>query len=183
MKMMKKMTAILAALVMVLVMAGAAAEETAPAEYDFYGARFGMNMDQVMAIGFGTRYEIDTEHTHGPVTFGELEYEDVMVDNKPADLKFLFVGNELVAIRVCFEEHVTTFANVKAELTALGVEPGPVDMAALGNGIYAVDDDGRLETMAEGVVKDGVMFIIEADHDGDDVDVTVLDMNAAYIHN
>ena len=174
---MKKILAILMALAMVIAATAALAEENA---FTFHnGITFGMNMDQVMAAENG-RYEIDNEHTHGPVDFAELEYENVMVDNKPADLKYLFVGNELVAIRVNFEERAISFDQAKADLAALSGEAAPVDLAKLANGIYAVDDDGRLQPKAEAIISGNVMIIIEADED--DVDVTFVDLNAAYIN-
>lgn len=174
---MKKMLAILMALAMVFAAAAATAEESS---FTFRDAvTFGMNMDQVMAAETG-RYEIDSEHTHGPVNFDELEYEHVMVDNKPADLKYLFVGNELVAIRVNFEERAVSFEQARADLAALYGEAAPVDLSKLANGIYAVDDDGRLEAKAEAIVSGNLMIIIEEDED--DVDVTFVDLNAAYLN-
>ena len=174
---MKKTLAILMVLAMVFTAMAALAEEKA---FTFRnGITFGMNMDQVMAAESG-RYEIDNEHTHGPVDFAELEYEHVMVNNKPADLKYLFVGNELVAIRVDFEERAVSFDQAKADLTALAGEAAPVDLAKLANGIYAVDDDGRLEVKAEAIVSGNVMIIIEEDED--EVNVTFVDLNAAYVN-
>ena len=174
---MKKTMAILMVLAMVIAAVTAMAEENTFTFHD--NVTFGMNMDQVMAAETG-RYEIDNEHTHGPVDFDELEYENVMVDSKPADLKYLFVGNELVAIRVSFEERAITFEQAKADLTAMVGEAAPVDLAKLANGIYAVDDDGRLEAKAEAIVSGNLMIIIEADED--DVDVTFVDLNAAYVN-
>ena len=174
---MKKILAIVMALAMVFAAATVLAEENT---FTFRnGVTFGMNMDQVMAVETG-RYEIDSEHTRGPVTFDELEYEHESVDGKPADLTYLFVGNEQVAIRVNLEEHAATFDQVKAELTAKYGESAPVDLATLNNGIYAADDDGRLEGKAEAITFGNVMIIIEADED--DVDVTYVDLNAAYIN-
>ena len=174
---MKKILAIVTALTMVFAAATVLAEENT---FTFRnGVTFGLNMDQVMETETG-RYEIDSEHTIGPVEFYELEYEHVSVDDKPADLTYMFVGNELVAIRVNLEEHAATFDEVKAALTEKYGESAPVDLAVLGNGIYAVDDDGRLERQAEAIVSGNVMIIIEADED--DVDVTYVDLNAAYIN-
>ena len=174
---MKKILAIVTVLAMVFTAATVLAEGNA---FTFRnGVTFGMNMDQVMATETG-RYEIDSEHTHGAVTFAELEYEHVTVDDKPADLTYLFVGNELVAIRVNLEEYATTFDQAKADLSAKYGECAPVDLAKLGNGIYAVDDDGRFEGRAEAIISGNVMIIIEADEE--DVDVTYIDLNAAYIN-
>ena len=165
------------ALTMVFAAATVLAEENA---FTFRnGITFGLNMDQVMATETG-RYEIDSEHTRGPVTFDELEYEHVSVNDKPADLTYLFVGNELVAIRIDLEEYAATFDQVKADLTAKYGESAPVDLARLGNGIYAVDDDGRFEGRAEAIISGNVMIIIEADEE--DVNVIYVDLNAAYIN-
>ena len=174
---MKKILAIVMILAMVFTAVTVLAEENAFSYRN--GVTFGMNMDQVMETETGL-YEIDSEHTRGPVTFDELEYEHVSVNDKPADLTYLFVGNELVAIRIDLEEYAATFDQVKAALTEKYGESAPVDLARLGNGIYAVDDDGRLERKAEAIVYGNVMIIIEADED--DVDVTFVDLNAAYIN-
>ena len=174
---MKKILAIVMALAMVFAAATVLAEENT---FTFRnGVTFGLNMDQVMDMETGA-YEIENEHTRGRVTFYELEYEHTTVDDKPADLTYLFVGNELVAIKVNLEEHAATFDQVKADLTAKYGEAAPVDLTRLGNGIYAVDDDGRLERKAEAIVYGNVMIIIEADEE--EVDVTYVDLNAAYIN-
>ena len=174
---MKKILAIVMALAMVFAAATVLAEENT---FTFRnGVTFGLNMDQVMDMETGA-YEIENEHTRGRVTFYELEYEHTTVDDKPADLTYLFVGNELVAIKVNLEEHAATFDQVKADLTAKYGESAPVDLAKLGNGIYAVDDDGRFEGRAEAIISGNVMIIIEADED--DVDLTYVDLNAAYIN-
>ena len=174
---MKKILAIVMALAMVFTAATVLAEENAFTYRN--GVTFGLNMDQVMATETG-QYEIESEHTRGAVRFDELEYEHTTVDGKPADLTYLFVGNELVAIRVSLEEHAATFDEVKADLTAKYGESAPVDLAKLGNGIYAVDDDGRLEGRAEAIISGNVMIIIEADEE--DVNVIYIDLNAAYIN-
>ena len=173
---MKKILAIVTVLAMVFTAATVLAEGNA---FTFRnGVTFGMNMDQVMATETG-RYEIDSEHTRGAVTFAELEYEHVTVDDKPADLTYLFVGNELVAIRVNLEEYATTFDQAKADLSAKYGECAPVDLAKLGNGIYAVDDDGRPEFGAESAVQGNVAVVLELDED--DIDVTFVDLAAGYI--
>ena len=174
---MKKILAIVMALAMVFAAATVLAEENT---FTFRnGVTFGLNMDQVMDMETGA-YEIENEHTRGRVTFYELEYEHTTVDDKPADLTYLFVGNELVAIRVDLEEYAATFDQVKAALTEQYGESAPVDLAKLGNGIYAVDDDGRLEGRAEAIISGNVMIIIEADEE--DVNVIYIDLNAAYIN-
>ena len=138
---MKKLLAALMALVMLMVIA-ASAEENA---FTFHnGVQFRMNMDQIKAVETG-RYEYDNEHTHGPVDFAELEYEHTKVDGIRAEVKYLFVGNELVAIRVNYETRDISYNQLKDNLTSKYGLAAAVDKALLANGIYAVDDDGRLE--------------------------------------
>ena len=55
-----------------------------------------------------------------------------------------------------------------------------VDLAVLGNGIYAVDDEGKLEGRAAAIVSDGLMVVIEEDKD--EVEVAFIDLVAAYIN-
>lgn len=143
------------------------------------GAAFGMNMDDVIAALGRTGYEIDNEHTHGPVSFTELEYEHVTVDGKRADEHYLFAGNELVAIRVCFDKGVLTFDQAKADLAALYGNVQDLDLSTLANGIYAVDDDGRLEGKAAGIIAGDMMVVITEDEG--EVEVTYVDLTAAYI--
>ena len=174
---MKKMIAILTVLVVAVTGAAALAEDQA---FTFRnGITFQMNMDQVMEKETG-RYEIEKEHSRGGTGFWELEYEHTSENNVPADLKYLFVGNELVAIRINYETRDISYAQVKANLTAEFGEAAPVDLALLNNGIYAVDDDGRLERNAEAIVSGNLMIILELDED--DIDVTFVDLNAAYVN-
>ena len=143
------------------------------------GAAFGMNMDDVIAVLGRTGYEIDNEHTLGPVAFTELEYDHVTVDGKNADEHYLFVGNELVAIRICFEHGLLTFDQAREDLTALYGDFQDLDLTALANGIYAVDDDGSLKGRAAGIVVGDMMVVITEDED--EVEVTYVDLTAAYI--
>ena len=143
------------------------------------GVGFGMNMDEVIAALGRTGYEIDKEHTKGPVTFTELEYEHVTKDGKRADEHYLFVGEELVAIRICFDDGMATFDQVVADLTEMYGEAAEVDLAVLANGIYAVDDDGKLEGRAMAIIANNMMVVIEEDKD--EVEVTYVDLTAAFI--
>ena len=174
---MRKTLAVLMALVMVLAIAAVAAAEEAP--FTFHnGVQCGMNMDQIEAVETG-RYEYDNEHTHGPVDFAELEYEHTKVDGIRAEVKYLFVGNGLVAIRVNYETRDISYRQLKDNLTAKYGPAGAVDKALLANGIYAVDDDGRLERQSEAIVAGNVMIVLELDED--DIDVTYVDLTAAYV--
>ena len=155
-------------------------EETAKKSASFAtGAAFGMKMDDVIAAIGRAGYEIDTEHTIGPVTFTELEYEHVTTDGQRADEHYLFAGDELAAIRICFDKGTVTFDQVVTDLAQMYGEAAEPDLAVLANGIYAVDDDGKLEGRAAAIIADNMMVVIEEDED--EVEVTYIDLTAAYI--
>ncbi len=155
-------------------------EDTAKKSASFAsGAVFGMKMDDVIAAIGRTGYEIDKEHTHGPVTFTELEYEHVAMDGQRADEHYLFAGDELVAIRICFDKGTVAFDQVVADLAEMYGEAAELDLAVLANGIYAVDDDGKLEGKAAAIIADNMMVVIEEDED--EVEVTYVDLTAAFI--
>ena len=96
-----------------------------------------------------------------------------------ADEHYLFVGNELVAIRVCFDKKAVSFDEAVARVSGMYGEAADVDLAVLANGIYAVDNDGKLEGKAAAVVSGDLMIVIEEDED--EVEVTYIDLTAAYI--
>lgn len=155
-------------------------EDTAKKSASFAaGAAFGMKMDDVIAAIGRSDYKIDKEHTHGPVTFTELEYEHVPTDGQRADEHYLFAGDELVAIRICFDKGTVTFDQVVADLAKMYGEAAEPDLAVLANGIYAVDDDGRMEGKAAAIIADNMMVVIEEDED--EVEVTYVDLTAAFI--
>lgn len=143
------------------------------------GITFGMSQEEVIAAETG-RYEIDYERTRGPVDFVEVEYERATVENIPAEVKYLFAEDQLAAIRVNFETRDVSLFEVRAYLTATYGPEGPVDLTLLGNGVYAVDDDGRLKRNAVAYVTGNVMLILEPD--GDDIDITAVDLTAGYIN-
>ena len=174
----KKLFAVCTALIMLFT--AAAFAETAP--FTIRGSiTFGMNMDDVMAAETARYHEIDNEHTLGPVDFTELEYENVTENGMRADLKYLFVGNELVAVQLNYdtEDRGVSYQQIKDGLVKEYGEPGALDLAALGNGIYAVDDEGRPEGRIEVWLTGNVMIVLE--RDDDDVDVTYVDLTAAYV--
>ena len=178
---MKKTLAILAALVMVFAATAVLAEEPQGPVFAG-GVQFNMDMDQVMELVNLPNPEIDREKTRGTVEFYELEYEHVVGDDGfVADVKFVFVGNGLVAIHYDMADG-TSYEAVKAQLTAVYGEAVPFDAAKIGNGRFVIDDDGDVKDCREMIEADGVTFVLEQDRDGD-VDVTILDPTAAYINN
>ena len=180
---MKKTLAILAALVMIIAATAALAEE--PATMTFSGGvEFNMNMEQVQELLSKLenmpKPEIDKERTRGTVEFWELEYDHVTSDLGPCDVKYIFVGNGLVAIHYDFADG-STYDKIKEQLAVYG-EAVPFDAAEIGNAKYLIDDDGDLKDCKEMVKANGATFVLEQDNDGD-VDVTILDPTAAYINN
>lgn len=178
---MKKMIAILGALVMLFTAATAALAENAGAPTITGGVQFNMDMDQVMQTLNLPHPEMDRDF-RGTTEFYELEYEHVTGgDGFTADVKYLFVGNGLVAVHIDLMDG-TPYDAVRADLVKTYGEPVPFDAAKIGNGRFAVDDDGDVRNCKEMIELEGLTIVLEQDYDGD-VDVTFLDPTAAYINN
>lgn len=174
---MKKSFAMLTVLCLVLSMAAMAEKVTV---FTFRNdVVFGMPQKDVVATEGKDPHEVDTEHTLGPVTFTEVEYEDVKIDNIKADVKYMFVEDALVAIRVNYEDNAFSYDEIDKTLTAAYGEGAALDVKALGNGVYAVDDEGRPEAKAKLWNGGDVLVVVEQDED--EVDVTYLDATAAYL--
>lgn len=176
---MKKIAAALIALLMFLT-GTAMAEENA---FTFRnGVTFQMDMQAVMNTESG-RAETDNEHTRGGIEFAKAEYDDVTENGVQADLEYLFIGNSLVAVRVKYEDGRMNYDQLMKDLASRYGEAGAVDTAALGNGIYAVDDDGSLSSDSRAFTSDGLTVVVERERDdeGDEIEITYLDMTAAYI--
>lgn len=173
---MKKFFAVLTVLCLVLSMAALAEKVT----FTFHdGVLFGMPQKDVVAAEGNAPHEVETEHTLGPVTFTEVEYENVAIDNIKADVKYMFVEDTLVAIRVNYDDNAVSYDEIDKTLTAAYGEGADLDVKALGNGVYAVDDEGRPEAKAKLWNGGDVLVVVEQDED--DVDVTYLDAVAAYL--
>jgi len=173
---MKKFFAVLTVLCLVLSMAALAEKVT----FTFHdGVLFGMPQKDVVAAEGNAPHEVETEHTLGPVTFTEVEYENVAIDNIKADVKYMFVEDALVAIRVNYDDKAVSYDEIDKTLTAAYGEGAALDVKALGNGVYAVDDEGRPEAKAKLWNGGDVLVVVEQDED--DVDVTYLDAVAAYL--
>ena len=182
---MKKLIATLVALMMVLGVAACALaeEETKPTIVG--NVQFDMDMDQVMqqveSLLTTTKKEIEGPKMRGITEFYELEYEDVVdADGFTADIKYLFVGNGLVAVHLDMADG-TDYEKVKATLVKDASEAVAFDAAKIGNGKFAIDDDGDLKDCKEMIEREGLTIILEQDKDGD-VDVTFLNPAAAYIN-
>ena len=76
----------------------------------------------------------------------------------------------------------SSYENVRVALVSTYGEAVPFDAAKIGSGRYAIDDDGDLKDCREMIEAGNLIIVLERDHDGD-VDVTFLDMAAAYINS
>ena len=178
----KKLIAILLALTLILTVSAAAALAEEPAPRTFLkGIQFNMDMDQVMELLALPNPEIEKEKTRGTTEFWELEYENVEgEDGLRADIKLLFVGNSLVAF--CYDmADGTDYESIRERLSQSYGEAVPFDAAVIGNGKYAIDDDGDLKDCVEMIQAEGVTVVLEKENDGE-VTITFLDPTAAYIN-
>ena len=95
------------------------------------------------------------------------------------NVRMLFdsAGDTLAAIQMKFdtEDYGVSYQAIKDSIVKQYGESTPLDLAALGDAIYAVDDDGRLEGRAEAWMVDSMAVVLERDHD--DVDVTFVDLS------
>lgn len=174
---MKKLFALLSVLCLLTVAAVAAFAE-APAQNPINlrnGITFGMTPEQVIAAE-GPNCERDTERTPAFV-FTKLEYEHVMDQGVPCELQYIFIDNALVAVKANYDKRDASYQEMLAQMTALLGEPVPLDPAALGNAIYAVDDDGHPEFGALGFTFGDMMLVLE--NDGGDTQVTFMDLSSA----
>ena len=143
---MKKAIAALLALCLML-SAAALAGEAAPFTIR-EGITFGMSRNDLTAALNGVRYEIDKEDTRIGLIFTQVEVEHTTVNGLRADVQYLLLSDRLAAVRVEYDDDRGVYDQVRSLLTGTYGEASAVDAAALGNAIYAVDDDGRLESRA-----------------------------------
>jgi hypothetical protein len=73
------------------------------------------------------------------------------------------------------EDYGVSYEAIKDNIVKQYGESTPLDLSALGDAIYAVDDDGRLEGLVEARMIDSMAVVLEHDHD--DVDVTFVDLS------
>ena len=176
---MKKLLALLTVLCLIIAAVAAFAENDGVAPVTVRnGVTFGMTPDQVIAAEGNARFERDIERTWGP-TFTEIEFENVNDNGMRADVKYFFVDNALVAVRMNYSTRQVSFREMLDRLAAVYGEPAALDAAALGNAVFAVDDDGRPEYGAMAFTAGDAVIVVEQDED--DIDVTFLDLTAAYV--
>lgn len=174
---MKKVLAIVT-LICVLFVFGAMAEETKkPFEIE-PGVTFGMTQQEVITALGTQKYKTDKEGTRGGFTYAEIEVEDTQVNGLQADVHYYFIADKLVAVKVDYDDNVQNAPVLDALKAAYGNPAVTLDVAALGKGIYAVDDDGTPEGTITSWVVDNVTIVMELEKG--ETDVTYVDTTAEY---
>ena len=174
---MKKAVAALLALCL-MISAAVLAEEAAAPFTIREGITFGMSRNDLTAALNGVRYEIDKEDTRIGLIFTQVEVEHTTVNGLRADVQYLLLSDRLAAVRVEYDDDRGVYDQVRSLLTGTYGEASAVDAAALGNAIYAVDDDGRLDSRAECWTAGNVAIVLEMDED--EATVTLVDLTAAF---
>lgn len=186
---MKKLIALMMTLCLLCAAVAAVAEtttaETTAEKKEFAfpnGVKFGMSSEEVAAIEGGPG-KTDVDHTHGGITFDELEYDDIFEErfnNAKVDKHYLFIDGKLIAICIEIKTKYFSYEQLKESFAAIAEFTEP-DYNALGNGIYVLDDEGHPENNTIAFVKDDVMVLIALDDDGEDLDLYFVDLTADYI--
>ena len=175
---MKKIFALMTVLCL-LCSAAALAETAAPFSFR-NGITFGMTENEVIAAEGNIRCEHDRERIRGGALFDELEFEHILENGKDADLHCFFLDGRLVAARIDFDgDWGPSYDEVKNSLTAAYGEASALDLNALGNGIYLLDDDGRLGRRTDAFQAGNALIVLH--QDGDDLEVGYFDLTAAYL--
>ncbi len=176
---MKKLIAVITALCLALSLTAAFAEGTTAVDHVVKeGIQYGMTQADVAAQLGNARIEIDTERTHGGITFTEIEVENFEYRGKRADVHFLFYNDKLVAAHVDFEDNAVAYNELRDMIQKDLPDATPYDLGGLGTKIYALDDDGRLEGMAEAFMVDNKLLVIEQDEE--DVNLYMLDLSSEF---
>lgn len=170
-----------------LVFSAAAFAETAPPDVFKIdeGITFDMTQEELTPILGNTLHEVETEHTDGPVTFIQMEVKNTTVFGLKADVQYNLVDNKLVAVIADIDDKETgAYDKLKAlfeeKLGGVGLA---VDMNALGNGIFALEGDGKLDvgsTYECWAAGGAVIVVLEKEKDND-VTAYVIDLAADYV--
>ncbi len=179
---MKKLLTLLTALCMLFSVAALAENAEAKVFTFRNNVTFGMTMEEVVATEAPARWETDRERISPSLTFDIVEFEDVTEGGARVDLGYLFVDNKLVMISVKYEDNTMDAQRLKDSLTGLyGESVALSDPAVLGNAVYGLDDDGRLEHPAEIRQVPEMNLCIVLEQDEEDLKLTYIDMSAPYV--
>ena len=89
------------------------------------------------------------------------------------------MDGKLIGAKAEYDDNPAIFEQLKAKLNADFGEGVAPDLSVLGKGIYAVDDDGRLEGKSIAWISGDMIIVMEQDED--DVKVSCLDLSAEYV--
>ena len=175
---MKKIFAMLTVLCL-LCSTAALAENAAPFTFR-NGISFGMTENEVLAAEGNVRFERDREHIRGGLMFDELEIEHIQENAHSADLHYFFLEGKLAAARIEFDDDWgLSYDEVLNELTSAYGAAAALDLNTLGNGIYLLDDDGRLGRRTDAFQAGNALIVLH--QDGDDLEVGYFDLTASYL--
>lgn len=167
-------------IILCLLCSAAALAETASVFTFRNGVSFGMTENEVLAAEGGARFDRDREHIRGGVVLDELELEHIRENGHDADLHYYFLDGKLAAALIKFDDDSgLSYDQAKNDLTNTYGPAAALDLNTLGNGVYLLDDDGRLGRRTDAFQAGNVLIVLH--QDGDDVEVGYFDLTAAYI--
>jgi len=160
-----------------LVLSAALAEDSALTVRS--GVRFGMSRAEVLSAEGNVRAEEGRKHVTRGVVLEELELDDVTDSGAPADITYYFEAGRLAAVLIDYDGDDGLFDRLKSDLTARFGDPARPERQALGNGLYLVDDDGRLSPGA--LMWRSAAALIVLERDDDEAKLILMDRNAAFL--
>lgn len=140
------------------------------------GIQFGMSQQEVITtLKNPKQLEKSQRETRGAFVFETLELEESSVNGLKAHMSYCFLQDHLVAIQVTYEEGKQE--EVREILTGKYSQAVEVPVEKLGNGVFAVDDEGLLSEETEYWLSGTVLIIFE----GDKMKVTLINLAADWL--
>ena len=139
------------------------------------GIQFGMTQEEVVETIRLDQFTLDRRETSGGFVFDTLEVAAFNVNGLKAHMSYSFLTDHLVAIQVIYED--AKAEEVKEILTAKYSKEVDVPLEKLGNGIYAIDDEGQLSETTYFWLSGTVLIIFE----GEKMKVTLINLAADWL--
>jgi len=139
------------------------------------GIQFGMSREEVISTIRNTKHEPGQRETTGGFVFDTIEVEESSVNGLKAHMSYSFLEDHLVAIQVMYED--AKYEEVKEILTGKYNQAVRVETEKLGNGIYAIDDEGSLNETTDFWLSGTVLIILE----GEEMKVTLINLAADWL--
>ena len=166
------MKRLIALLCVLLMLSSAGAEEFFTTKE---GIQFGMTQEEVIATIRHDQYTLDRRETGGGFVFDTLEVAAFNVNGLKARMCYSFLTDHLVAIQVIYED--AKAEEVKEILTAKYSKEVIVPLEKLGNGVYAIDDEGQLSETTNFWLSGTVLIVFE----GEEMKVTLINLAADWL--